>query len=57
MKPSESSPAKPPRAQRRLVCVICGKPSKVSICEPCKARVQAEALGEKIHKEKPGKPS
>ena len=29
-------------------CMLCGKPSTESICEPCKASVQGEAAEKKI---------
>ena len=29
-------------------CMLCGKPSTESICEPCKAAVQGEAAEKKI---------
>jgi nucleotide-binding universal stress UspA family protein len=36
-------------------CHLCGKPSNELICEPCKIRVQAEALEKKKKVEKEGK--
>lgn len=39
-----------PRAKE--VCMICGKPSKESICEPCKSKIQAENLERKRESEK-----
>ena len=51
-------------AEKKKVCMICGKPSDVSICDTCKAQIQGEALdkkqkidkevriGEEIEKEK-----
>ena len=35
--------------------MICGKPSKESICEPCKSKVQSESLRKKVQSEKGGK--
>ena len=32
--------------------MICGKPSKESICEACKAKLQAESLRRKLDIEK-----
>ena len=33
-------------------CSVCGKPSPQTICEPCQAHIQAEAVGEKKRFEK-----
>lgn len=33
-------------------CVMCGKPSPDTICDYCKANVQAEAAGEKAKMER-----
>lgn len=33
-------------------CMMCGKPSPDSICDHCKANVQAEAAGEKAKMER-----
>lgn len=33
-------------------CMMCGKPSPDSICDICKANVQAEAAGEKAKMER-----
>ncbi len=33
-------------------CMICGKTSPDTICDSCKASVQAEAVGEKAKMEK-----
>ncbi len=33
-------------------CMMCGKTSSDTICDPCKASVQAEAVGEKAKMEK-----
>jgi hypothetical protein len=33
--------------EKKRVCMICGKPSEVSICDTCKARIQGEALEKK----------
>ncbi len=37
------------------VCMICGKPSKEIICDPCKAKVRGETLHKKLEEEKRGK--
>lgn len=42
-------------SRHREVCMICGKPSKESICEACKSKVQGEAFHKKIGAEKKGK--
>ncbi len=39
---------------RRQVCMICGKPSKETICEACKTKVQGELLQKKRETEKKG---
>jgi len=36
--------------------MLCGKPSKESICHACKSRVQSETLHKKFQTEKAGKP-
>lgn len=33
-------------------CMMCGKPSPDTICDSCKASVQAEAAGEKAKMER-----
>lgn len=38
--------------ERRKVCMVCGKPSEVSICDSCKARIQGEAIEKKQKMEK-----
>lgn len=38
--------------EKKKVCMLCGKPSEVSICESCKAQVQGEAAEKKIKVEK-----
>jgi len=42
-------------SHRRGVCMLCGKPSKESICHACKSRVQGESLHKKVQVEKSGK--
>jgi hypothetical protein len=39
--------------EKKRVCMVCGKPSEVSICDSCKAQIQGEALDEnqKIERE------
>ena len=39
-------------SERKKVCMICGKPSDVSICDSCKAQIQGEALDKKQKIEK-----
>jgi hypothetical protein len=34
-------------SEKRRVCMVCGKPSEVSICDTCKARIQGEAIDKK----------
>jgi hypothetical protein len=34
-------------SEKKKVCMICGKPSDVSICDTCKAQIQGEALDKK----------
>ena len=38
--------------KKKHVCTVCGKPSNQTICESCKAHIQAEAVGEKKKSEK-----
>lgn len=33
--------------EKKKVCMICGKPSEASICDPCKTQIQGEALDKK----------
>ena len=33
-------------------CLVCGKPSPDSICEPCKSNIQGDAVGKKSKMEK-----
>jgi len=35
--------------------MLCGKPSKQTICHACKSRVQGEMLSRKVQGEKAGK--
>ncbi|MGH7901990.1 MAG: hypothetical protein ACRENZ_09660 [Thermodesulfobacteriota bacterium] len=39
-------------SEKKKVCMICGKPSDVSICDTCKAQIQGEALDKKQKIEK-----
>ena len=39
-------------SEKQKKCMLCGKPSNESICEPCKAQVQGEAVDKKIKIEK-----
>jgi hypothetical protein len=34
-------------SEKKKVCMICGKPSEVSICDSCKAQIQGEAIDKK----------
>ena len=34
-------------SEKKKVCMVCGKPSEVSICDPCKAQIQGEAIDKK----------
>lgn len=38
--------------KKKHKCSVCGKPSPQTICDPCKAHIQAEAVGEKKKSEK-----
>lgn len=38
--------------KRKAVCMLCGKPSVKSICNPCAQRVQGEHLDKKVKHEK-----
>ncbi len=40
------------RSVESRVCMICGKPSEGSICEPCKSNVQGEVAHRKQEMEK-----
>jgi len=39
-------------SEKKKVCMICGKPSDLSICDTCKAQIQGEALDKKQKIEK-----
>jgi hypothetical protein len=39
-------------SEKKKVCMICGKPSEVSICDACKAQIQGEAIDKKKKMEK-----
>jgi hypothetical protein len=43
------------RVRRQGVCMLCGKASKERICDPCKAKLRAEALYKKLQTENGGK--
>ncbi len=34
-------------SEEKKVCMVCGKPSESSICDPCKAQIQGEAQEKK----------
>ncbi len=55
MKRMPNSPAKGSRGHVKQVCMLCGRPSKETICEPCRTKIQGESLHRKIHEEKHGK--
>ena len=39
-------------AEKKKVCMICAKPSELTICEQCKSNIQGEALDSKSKIEK-----
>ena len=39
-------------AEKKKVCMICAKPSELTICEQCKSNIQGEALDRKSKIEK-----
>lgn len=39
-------------AEKKAVCLLCGKPSVKSICDTCAQRVQGEHLNKKKEREK-----
>lgn len=39
-------------SEEKKVCIVCGKPSKQTICERCEANIQAEAVDKKSKIEK-----
>ena len=45
------------KPHRREVCMMCRKPSKQSICEPCKTKVHGETVRKKMQTQKTGKES
>ncbi len=38
--------------EKKRVCMVCGKPSEVSICDACKAQIHGEAMDQKQKIEK-----
>ena len=48
-------PAAVPAATPPRPCLVCGKPSDELICEPCRARIRAEAMDQKREAERPGR--
>lgn len=42
--------------EKKIVCMICGRPAERSICLCCMARVQGEAIEVKRSVEKKGRP-
>ena len=43
------------KTEKKRTCMICGKPSADTICEPCKIKIQAEAVEKKQEIEKEGR--
>lgn len=43
------------KKRRRMLCLVCGKPSLRVICALCSARLRREALRSEIEDEKHGK--
>ena len=41
--------------EKKKVCMVCGKPSPATICEPCEAKIRGEALEHKHEVEKAGR--
>jgi hypothetical protein len=39
-------------SEKKKVCMICGRPSEVTICDACKAQIQGEAIDKKKKMEK-----
>jgi hypothetical protein len=39
-------------SEKTKKCMVCGKPSDQTICEPCKANIQGESLDKKMKIEK-----
>ncbi len=39
--------------KKKQVCMLCGKPSQATICEPCSNLVRGEALNKKKKEQKP----
>jgi nucleotide-binding universal stress UspA family protein len=37
-------------------CLVCARPTRDLICEPCRARIRGEALEHKQREERPGRP-
>ncbi len=55
MKQSSHHPAKPEESRQGRVCMLCGKPSKETICVQCKSKVQGEHVHKQIQSVKTGK--
>ncbi len=36
-------------------CIICGKPSRTTICHACEDKIRSEAVDKKIRQEKAGR--
>lgn len=43
--------ASQPKPARRA-CIVCGKPSAETICDPCAMKIHLDALARKTHEEK-----
>jgi nucleotide-binding universal stress UspA family protein len=51
-RPPEADVDEPPSP----ACLVCARPSRDLICEPCRARIRGEALERKQRQERPGRP-
>ena len=43
------------KLKKKPVCTICGKPSAVTVCEPCNAKIRGEFLEKRIEVKRAGK--
>lgn len=41
--------------EKKRVCMVCGKPSPTTICEPCEAKIRGEALEQRHEVDKAGR--
>jgi nucleotide-binding universal stress UspA family protein len=51
----QAAPPAPPATPRIMRCLVCGKPSQITICESCKAYIQGEAIERKRREEQAGR--